>query len=374
MKRKNRKMMTRKKVAQMKIKGILLSMAVVTAISPITVHAASYIDIAGHRDEAYITEYSAYGLVSGYPDGSFLPDANITRAEVTALINKLELPVVNQNARSFSDVPSYEWYYDIIHNAVKSGLVSGYEDNTFQPQKNISRFEAISIVSRMVESEEVSSIQLPYSDKDNIPTWVGDSVKNLYAAGIISTYEGNAISGNAPITRAEMVRMLDKMMRSYDVDTDEIVVTKKETPTAPTIIGASAAITSSFPHDILGYLTIESIGIKKYPVKDGADLETIQTAIGHFAETPLWDGNVAFCAHNRDYKYDFRNLKKVEKGDKIVYETRFGTRTYVVNEIEAISETDWDDVLEVNDMNQVTMITCIEDQPTKRLMVQAVQK
>ena len=374
MKRKNRKMMTRKKVVQMKVKGILLSMAVVTAISPITVHAASYTDIAGHRDEAYITEYSAYGLVSGYPDGSFLPDANITRAEVTALINKLELPLVNQNARSFSDVPSYEWYYDIIHNAVKSGLVSGYEDNTFQPQKNISRFEAISIVSRMVESEEVSSIQLPYSDKDNIPTWVGDSVKNLYAAGIISTYEGNAISGNTSITRAEMVRMLDKMMRSYDFDTDEIVVTKKETPTAPTKIGASAAITSSFPHDILGYLTIESIGIKKYPVKDGADLETIQTAIGHFAETPLWDGNVAFCAHNRDYKYDFRNLKKVEKGDKIVYETRFGTRTYVVNEIEAISETDWDDVLEVNDMNQVTMITCIEDQPTKRLMVQAVQK
>lgn len=358
----------------MKVKGILLSMAVVTAISPITVHAASYTDIAGHRDEAYITEYSAYGLVSGYPDGSFLPDANITRAEVTALINKLELPVVNQNARSFSDVPSYEWYYDIIHNAVKSGLVSGYEDNTFQPQKNISRFEAISIVSRMVESEEVSSIQLPYSDKDNIPTWVGDSVKNLYAAGIISTYEGNAISGNAPITRAEMVRMLDKMMRFYDFDTDEIVVTKKATTVAPINAGASAAITCSFPHDILGYLTIESIGIKKYPVKDGADLETIQTAIGHFAETPLWDGNVAFCAHNRDYKYDFRNLKKVEKGDKIVYETRFGTRTYVVNEIEAISETDWDDVLEVNDMNQVTMITCIEDQPTKRLMVQAVQK
>ena len=358
----------------MRIKGLLLPLAVVTAILPVTVQAASYTDIAGHRDETYITEYSSHGLVSGYPDGTFLPDANITRAEVTALINKLELSAVNQNSTVFTDVPSYEWYYDIIHNAVNSGLVSGYEDNTFQPQKNITRFEAISIVSRMVESAEANSVQLPYSDRDSIPAWVADAVKNLYAAGIIGTYDSNAISGDIPITRAEMVRMLDKMMRTYDFDTDEITVTKKGTTSLQTNTGTSAATTSSFPHDILGYLTIESIGIKKYPVKDGADLETIQTAIGHFAETPLWDGNVAFCAHNRDYKYDFRNLKNIEKGDTVIYETRFGTRTYVVNEIEAISETDWGDVLEVNDVNQVTMITCIEDQPTKRLMVQAVQK
>jgi len=364
--------MMRKKVVQMRIKGLLLPLAVVTAILPVTVQAASYTDIAGHRDEIYITEYSSHGLVSGYPDGTFLPDANITRAEVTALINKLELPAVNQNGTVFTDVPSSEWYYDIIHNAVKSGLVSGYEDNTFQPQKNITRFEAISIVSRMVESEDVDSVQLPYSDEDNIPAWVDNAVRNLYAAGIIGTYDSNAISGNTPITRAEMVKMLDKMMRAYDFDTDEITVTKKETTSMQS--NTSAATASSIPHDILGYLTIESIGIKKYPVKDGADLETIKTAIGHFAETPLWDGNVVFCAHNRDYKYDFRNLKNIEKGDTVIYETRFGTRTYVVNEIEAISETDWDDVLEVNDVNQVTMITCIEDQPTKRLMVQAVQK
>ena len=66
--------------------------------------------------------------------------------------------------------------------------------------------------------------------------------------------------------------------------------------------------------------------------------------------------------------------KRIEKGDKVVYETRFGTRSYVVSEIKAIEETDWDDLLEVDDVNKVTMITCIEDQPTKRLMVQATQR
>ena len=362
--------MTRKRVVLMRIKGFFVSLAVVAVMIPIPVQAAVYSDIAGHKDEAYITEYSAAGLVSGYPDGTFMPDAPITRAEVTALINKLDLPAANQKVSSFSDVPANEWYYTIINEAVKSGLVSGYEDNTFQPQKTITRFEAISIVSRMIEGN--GNVTLPYFDSSSIPAWVDGAVKNLYAAGVIGTYDGNMIQGNTAITRAEMVRMLDKMMRTYDFDTEEISVTKT-TNTANKPETVTAAV-SNFPHDVLGYLTIESIGIKKYPVKDGADLETIKTAIGHFAETPLWNGNVALCAHNRDYKYDFRNLKNIEQGDTVIYETRFGTRTYTVNEIEAIAETDWDDVLEVNDYNQLTMITCIEDQPSKRLMVQAVQK
>ena len=134
------------------------------------------------------------------------------------------------------------------------------------------------------------------------------------------------------------------------------------------------AVSVEIPHDILGYLTIKSIGIDEYPIKDGADLETIKTAIGHFAETPLWDGNVSFCAHNRDYTYDFRNLKNIKEGDEIVYKTRFGTRTYTVSVIKSIAETDWTDIVSSSEVNQVTLMTCIEEEPTKRLLVQAGQK
>lgn len=139
----------------------------------------------------------------------------------------------------------------------------------------------------MVDSKYSDTVQLPYSDRDSIPAWVGHAVRNLYAAGIISEYDGNLLNGHIPISRAEMVRMLDKMMRTYDFDTDEIEVTKKATTVAPTTTPAVTTVVNTIPHDILGYLTIDSIGIKKYPVKDGADLETIQTAIGHFSETPL---------------------------------------------------------------------------------------
>lgn len=357
----------------MKRKWIPMLLGAFVLVNTISASAAVYSDITGHPDEGYIAEYSSHGLVSGYPDGTFQPNANITRAEVTALVNQLELPQIKTTNTAFLDVPTHEWYYSTVSNAVKSGLVSGYEDNTFRPQKNITRFEAISIVSRLVESTDAASIQLPYGDRETIPAWVNGSVKNLYAEGIISEYSGNFINGNTPVTRAEMVRMLDKVMRSHDFDTEKITV-RKSTATEDRGIQGGNKVVISMPHDILGYLTIQSIGMNKFPVKDGADLATIKTGIGHFSETPIWKGNVALCAHNRDYKYDFRNLKNIKKGDTITYETRFGTRTYKVTVIKPIEETDWSDIVTRDEQNKLTMVTCIESQPTKRLLVQAVQK
>ena len=196
---------------------------------------------------------------------------------------------------------------------------------------------------------------------------MNSAVRNLYAAGVIDTYSGNRIAGNTPVTRSEMVKMLYKVLESYQFQLTDLSQAVKST-------GTTGATAVQLPHDILGYLTIERIGIKKYPVKDGADLATIKTAIGHFAESVLWDGNVAFCAHNRDYKYDFRNLKNIKKGDKVIYETRFGTRTYTVSVIKAINETDWTDITTSDERNKLTMVTCIENEPTKRLLVQAVQQ
>ena len=101
-------------------------------------------------------------------------------------------------------------------------------------------------------------MQLPYSDSEDIPLWVNTSVRNLYAAGVIDTYPENKINGSTHITRAEMVRMLDKAMRTYDFDTSRVSQTTLENYTNP------QATATEIPHDILGYLTIESIGTVSY--------------------------------------------------------------------------------------------------------------
>lgn len=348
-------------------KKISIGLILCAVLLPNIASAAAYSDIAGHLDEKYVVGYSDLGLVNGYPDGTFRPDVTLTRAEATVLFGKLNLPAINGKQADFRDIAKTDWFYDSVDTAVKSGLVSGYEDHTFQPQKTITRFEAIFMVSKLVKSEKQNTVQLPYGDRDSIPSWVNGAVRNLYAAGVIDTYSGNRIAGNTPVTRSEMVKMLYKVLENYQFQLTDLSQAVKST-------GTTGATAVQLPHDILGYLTIERIGIKKYPVKDGADLATIKTAIGHFAESALWDGNVAFCAHNRDYKYDFRNLKNIRKGDKVIYETRFGTRTYTVSVIKAINETDWTDITTSDERNKLTIVTCIENEPTKRLLVQAVQQ
>lgn len=348
-------------------KRLISMFCILVAAMPLQAFAINFTDTEGHADAAYIKEYSDHGFVSGYPDGTFRPDDTITRAEVVTLLNKLELQPIKQKTSEFRDVSPTDWFYPQVIAAVKSGVISGYEEGVFLPQNKITRFEMIAIVSKLVRSDTYQSIQLPYLDREEIPIWVNTAVRNLYAADVIGSYPENRINGSAYITRGEVIRLLDKALKLYGFDTGQISGNVMENYTNP------QARMTEIPHEILGYLTIERIGIKKFPVKDGADLETMKTGIGHFSETPVWDGNVAFCAHNRDYRYDFRNLHKISVGDKVTYETRFGSRDYRVTIIKPIAETDWSDIISETEENTITMMTCIESQPSKRLLVQAVQ-
>lgn len=328
--------------------------------------AAGFTDTANSKEKEAIQKFSEKGYISGYPDGSFRPDNLITRAEAVSILAKIGLNPVDTTYQ-FKDVTRENWFFQPVTDSAKGGIIHGYLDNSFQPERNITRFEAISILSNFVRADNYNAVQLPYKDADSIPSWVNHAVCNLYGAKVIESYPENNMNGNEFITRGEMVSMCTEIFENKQWDTPKLASIAFENVTNP------LPVIVDIPHDLIGYLTIESIGIEKYPVKDGDDLETIKTAIGHFADTPLWNGNICLCGHNRDYKYDFRNLKNIEIGDIVTYQSRFGERVYKVTVKKPISETDWS-CLNNSQTNQISMITCIESQPTQRLLVQAVQQ
>ena len=124
---------------------------------------------------------------------------------------------------------------------------------------------------------------------------------------------------------------------------------------------------------VLGILTIEKINLKA-TVKEGSTEEILQEYIGHIVETSKYDGNIGLAAHNRLNKYSyFARLNELAKGDKIVYKTKFYTRTYIVKEKVVIYDTDWSYLKNTKD-NRLTMITCIKDKPNQRLCIQAVEE
>lgn len=95
-----------------------------------------------------VTTLAGMGVINGYPDGTFKPDAPITRAEfVTMAMNFAKAD--KGTACSFADVLENMWYYGAIAGATENGWISGYPDGTFGPARNITRAEVTSVINRM---------------------------------------------------------------------------------------------------------------------------------------------------------------------------------------------------------------------------------
>lgn len=120
------------------------------------------------------------------------------------------------------------------------------------------------------------------------------------------------------------------------------------------------------------YIEIPTINLSA-PIAEGTDSDTLNTKVGHFLDTPIETGNVGLAAHNRGYEYNFfQNLKKLKKEDKIIYTHDDFKRTYIVDKIEIIENTNWE-YLKNSEENKITLITCVENEPKYRRCVQAVE-
>ena len=109
-----------------------------------------YTDVA--TDSWYnnaISTLSNMGIINGYEDGSFQPNASITRAEFTAIATRF-FDYTAEYDGAFNDVASGSWYADYVQAAVDMGLVDGYPDGGFHPNSYITRAEAVTIVNRVL--------------------------------------------------------------------------------------------------------------------------------------------------------------------------------------------------------------------------------
>ena len=122
----------------------------------------------------------------------------------------------------------------------------------------------------------------------------------------------------------------------------------------------------------IGTVTIKRVGLKA-KVYEGATSDSMSKGAGHYGSSSLWSGNVGLFGHNRGGSVaHFAELKDVKVGDTVTYTTNLGTKTYSVTFVGSISNTDYSYLNETGD-NRITMITCIANQPSLRLCVQAVE-
>lgn len=122
----------------------------------------------------------------------------------------------------------------------------------------------------------------------------------------------------------------------------------------------------------IGRLEIPSLKLS-VKVYETESLQSLAKGAGHFKSTSCWDGNVGICGHNRGVTNHFGKIHTLEKGDKVKYTTKLGTREYEVVSVTKIEETDFSNLERTSD-NRITLITCVNNQPAKRWCVQAVEK
>lgn len=109
-------------------------------------------------------------------------------------------------------------------------------------------------------------------------------------------------------------------------------------------------------------------------IAEGTTEDILNVYVGHFEETQKQNGNIGLAAHNRGYKVNYFNrLKELELGDEIIYTFDGISRTYEVESLSIIEDTNWK-VLENTRDNRLTLITCVENDPSHRRCVQAIQK
>lgn len=113
-------------------------------------YSNTFSDVAkSHWAANYIGYMQQFGIITGYADGSFRPDASVTRAEFAAIASRFER--LTDGTKSFSDVPSSHWAAKYINFAATRGWVNGYADGTFRPNNSITRAEVAAVTCRLLE-------------------------------------------------------------------------------------------------------------------------------------------------------------------------------------------------------------------------------
>lgn len=124
---------------------ILVRMAGLTPLKS----SSTFADCSGHWARAYIDTAEKYGMVSGTDQNNFEPDRPVTRAEMAVMLNNvLDYPGASQ---TFSDVTksAYPWAYDAISALQSAGILTGYADGNFKPQNSITRAQAATLITRV---------------------------------------------------------------------------------------------------------------------------------------------------------------------------------------------------------------------------------
>ena len=161
-------------------------------------------------DKPELNTEDHYAYIVGYPDGNVKPEGNITRAEVATIFFRLLTDESRDEFWSqtnpYSDVSEDDWYNNAVSTLTNAGIIDGYEDGTFKPNGNITRAEFATIAVRFFEATYEGENLFPDIDGH----WAQDYINEAANAGIVDGYPDGTFGPQKLITRAEAMTMVNR--------------------------------------------------------------------------------------------------------------------------------------------------------------------
>jgi hypothetical protein len=169
---------------------------------------ANFSDTQGHWANDFITALAERDIIAGFPDGTFQPNAPVTRAQFAAIIRQAFDESRVRSYTGFSDVPSDFWATPAITRAFETGFVSGYPGNVFRPAQEIPKVQVLVALSSglQLDPETTSSSTLSrFRDANAIPDYAISGVTAATERNMVVSYPNvNFLNPEATATRADV--------------------------------------------------------------------------------------------------------------------------------------------------------------------------
>ena len=157
------------------------------------------------------------GIMVGTSETTFSPKSSMTRAMVVATLYRISADKnFTKVEKAFTDVKSSDWFYEAVLWAKKNGIVAGYAEGDFRPNKNVSRQEFAVIIMKFLKDHGIDMPKVEefkYSDEKEIPTWSKDAVELMKKIGLIEGLDGTNYKPYGEYSRGELAETLYKLIQ-----------------------------------------------------------------------------------------------------------------------------------------------------------------
>ena len=167
----------------------------------------SYVDVEQWYHDA-VDFVINKGMMSGNGDGTFAPEAELSRAMLVQILYNIEGKPEVETEKSFCDVAEDDWYYNAVMWAAENGIVLGNADGTYAPNDNVTREQMVTILYRYADSPEVEDGEITFADAADIDEYAQAAVAWAVAEGVVKGVGDNKFNPDGNSTRAETAQVM----------------------------------------------------------------------------------------------------------------------------------------------------------------------